>query len=138
MTKLPAQIVILAGGPAFERPRHLKWLWRRLSKVIDIPVRESLKVTEHVHVLVDSANSKVFQHIARNYPGVNILFPDGPLMMDSFKRAFTFDDYKSGKVIIAGDLVDIKSQDILNFYNCMGQSALPLLPRPFKKERIYL
>ena len=53
-------------------------------------------------------------------------------MMDSFKRAFTFDDYKSGKVIIAGDLVDIKSQDILN-YNT-GE-RLPLLPRPFKKEK---
>jgi hypothetical protein len=132
VTELPLKIIILAGGPEFQRPRHLKKLWWRLARVIDIPIRESLKVTKDVYVLIDSSNTKVVEYVKRSYPGLKILFPDGPLMMDTFNKAFTFDGFESEKVVIAGDLVDINSQDISLFCKRKGYSALPLLPKPFK------
>jgi hypothetical protein len=132
--KLLPHVIIMAGGPATQRPRHLRWLWFRMARVIDIPLKASMRVTDQVQVLVDKENLRLVRYLERSYPRVGILHPSSALMLDSFKCAFSYDNCVSQKVIVAGDLTDINESDIRNFCRVSEGSALPRLPSPFKKE----
>ena len=59
-------------------------------------------------------------------------------MMDTFRSAFSFDHCESEKIIIAGDLIDLKKEDLATLCHSNNISILPLLPKPFKNSLIFI
>ena len=58
-------IIILAGGKASNKPRHLDWLWTKFLRVIDIPIKKSLQVSNNVFICIDESNIALIRYVKK-------------------------------------------------------------------------
>jgi len=125
--------VILAGGKVGRPPRHLKFSFFKFNRVIDNSISACLKAGIQFCVVCDRSNVQLSEYLTRKYTNIKILYPKDDLMVSSFEVAFNHDNYKSDKVIIAGDLLKISSETIKALMRHEDIDALCSMAKPWDR-----
>ena len=125
--------VILAGGKAERFPRHLKFSFLKFNRVIDNSINACLKAGIQFCIVCDRSNVQLTEYLTRKYANINILYPKDDLMISSFEVAFNHDNYRSDKVIIAGDLLKISSETLKVLMRYEDRDALCTMKKPWDK-----
>lgn len=125
--------VILAGGRVTGFPRHLKWSFMRLNRVIDNSIRACLQAEISTCVVCDRSNQRLIDYIMLKYPSVKIVFPKDSFMTSSFETAFSHDNYQSDKVVIAGDLLKVRADTLKNLAQHRDTDALCSMDKQWDK-----
>jgi len=133
--EIQTTIVILAAGEFNKNnPRHYKFLFFKFKRVIEIPILESLKTGFKVSIILTYGNEILYSFLKRKYPLVNIYFAKDKSMISTYQAAFNIDN--SEKIIVAGDIIDMKYQDLVTMGEFKGYDVLPRLSKPWKKNNI--
>ena len=126
--------VIMAGGVPKTISRHLKIPFFRFRRVIDYSLIAATRAKLEIALVCSAQNTDLINYIAKNYPHVQILNPIDDLMISSFKTAFSHDNFKTDKIIIAGDLISLNHHSIAILSEYLDTDVLSTLNKPFKKQ----
>jgi GTP:adenosylcobinamide-phosphate guanylyltransferase len=115
-------IIILCGGPPKHlRNRHLE-INKINNKVIITDVIEKCSIrNSKIHVIVNNKNNKLIEYLKKNHPAVKIILTYDITMLTTFKKAFSV---KGDCILVCGDLLNIRENDINKFANTKIKSAL--------------
>jgi molybdopterin-guanine dinucleotide biosynthesis protein A len=117
-------IVILAAGPPKKnRNRHLEI--KSGKTVIDIVIDACKSETENLYAVVDKENIDLINHIKNK---VSIIHPRDQKIYSTFEAALSI---VGDTLMVAGDLVNVKSEDIKRFSETKYKSATSLYKYPW-------
>jgi len=126
--------VILAGGSVEKRPRHLRFSWTRLNRVIDNSVLACQRADVKFSVVCNQFNDQLIDYLSNKYQDIELLFPKDELMLSTFEVAFNHDNYQTDKIVIAGDLLTIEPQTLREMAIHHDVDALCTMDVPWHKE----
>lgn len=125
--------VILAGGEPQKYSRHLAIPPFKFRRVIEHSLRACIRSGLTTVVVCDEHDRKLIDFLSKKYSNVGLIHPKDRRMISSFDAAFSCDSFGTDKIIIAGDLLDIKSDDIYSMSKLNGKDVLSTLKKPFKR-----
>ena len=127
-------IAILASGPprGNGRTRHLETFHGQpcISHVIRNCLVENVKIS----VIISNKNAKLKKYLLENHPNVIILETKDDSMKTTYEVAFNQDD--NDTLIVAGDLWNLKKNNVVKFLNSKYKSALYRLKLPWGKNLV--
>lgn len=128
-------IVILCGGPPRgNRVRHLELINNKpcICHVIDACTIKDIKLC----LLCSYDNSQLIKFMLEKYPQIKLLLSPNYTMLSSFQIALNEDN--NDTLIVAGDLWNLKKENILKFLESPYKSAYYRLKFPWGKNLISL
>tara|TARA_B100001250_G_C19813324_1_gene796896 strand:- start:397 stop:1080 length:684 start_codon:yes stop_codon:yes gene_type:complete len=112
-------IVILAAGPQKEnRTRHLEI--KRDKIIIDNIISECQIKDTKISIIISSRDYNLKKHLSYFHPLIDIIFPEDDKIINTFRAALSI----SGDcILIAGDLLNLKCNDIKKFIETKYKAA---------------
>tara|TARA_Y100000114_G_C11762636_1_gene330781 strand:- start:648 stop:3368 length:2721 start_codon:yes stop_codon:yes gene_type:complete len=119
MTDKNKNIIILAAGPPKPaRNRHLEIF--RGKPLIENIIQECDILNTTLHVVISAQNTELKQWLENNYNQINIIHPEDDKVISTFKAALSVD---GDCIMVAGDLINIKKDDLEKFALSSYKSA---------------
>ena len=120
MTNLTKNIFILAAGPFDkDRNRHLEKINGKI--IISNLINQCNVFKGNLYVVINKSNFILKKYLNDNYKNIKILFPEDEKIINTFKVALSID---GDAILIVGDLIKLKSNDIQKFINTNYRAAI--------------
>jgi GTP:adenosylcobinamide-phosphate guanylyltransferase len=126
-------ISILASGPPKKgRNRHLEIFNGKpcITHVIDNCQVGNVKIS----VIISNKNKALREYLKKTHNNVKILETYDNSMLTTYKTAFYEDD--NDKILVDGDLINLKKENVIKFLNSEYRCALSLLKYPWGADLI--
>ena len=120
MTNKTKNIIILAAGPFDEhRIRHLE---KNNGEIIISKLINQCNILDiNPYIVINKKNFILKSYLIDNHKNIKILSPIDDKIINTFKVALSID---GDAILIVGDLINLKSEDIYKFFNTKYRAAI--------------